>query len=622
MCGICGYFDLKKEKSPDQKILEAMANKIIHRGPDSSGYFLDNYGGMGFRRLSLIDLQGGEQPLYNEDKSIVLVCNGEIFNYLELRDDLQKKGHKFRTHTDVEVLIHLYEEYGCDFLNKLNGQFAFALYDIKEQTLVLARDQMGICPLFYTIVEQNLIFGSEIKAILEHPLVVPEVDLTGLDQILTFPGLISPRTMFKNIQSLKSGHYLILKDCQIKIREYWDLDYPKIGESPVYRSEIYYTERLQELLKQSISYRLQADVPVGLYLSGGLDSSLIAAMVQEMRPDYQIDSFSIGFEDKNICESYYRDILLRQLNFRHHEIRFNEQSIGESLGKAIYHAECPLKETYNTASLALSSCANRHNIKAILAGEGADELFAGYVGYRFEQAQQNQAFSTNSNYNLETILEEELSLKVWGDNQLFYERNLYAYQETKLALYSAKLREQFYQFDCLNFEVVDHEKIKNRHHLHKRSYLDFKLRLSDHLVADHGDRMALANSVEARYPFLDIHLVEFSTKIPPDLKLNKLEEKYILKQIAKNLIPLEIIHREKFAFHTQGSPNILKQNIEYIDYLLSSEVIKKQGYFDPVIIQKLKQKYQQNNFRLNLPFDLDLLIIPLSLGIFLEQFNL
>jgi asparagine synthase (glutamine-hydrolysing) len=622
MCGICGYFDLKKEKSPDQKILEAMANKIIHRGPDSSGYFLDNYGGMGFRRLSLIDLQGGEQPLYNEDKSIVLVCNGEIFNYLELRDDLQKKGHKFRTHTDVEVLIHLYEEYGCDFLNKLNGQFAFALYDIKEQTLVLARDQMGICPLFYTIVEQNLIFGSEIKAILEHPLVVPEVDLTGLDQILTFPGLISPRTMFKNIQSLKSGHYLILKDCQIKIREYWDLDYPKIGESPVYRSEIYYTERLQELLKQSISYRLQADVPVGLYLSGGLDSSLIAAMVQEMRPDYQIDSFSIGFEDKNICESYYRDILLRQLNFRHHEIRFNEQSISESLGKAIYHAECPLKETYNTASLALSSCANRHNIKAILAGEGADELFAGYVGYRFEQAQQNQAFSTNSNYNLETILEEELSLKVWGDNQLFYERNLYAYQETKLALYSAKLREQFYQFDCLNFEVVDHEKIKNRHHLHKRSYLDFKLRLSDHLVADHGDRMALANSVEARYPFLDIHLVEFSTKIPPDLKLNKLEEKYILKQIAKNLIPLEIIHREKFAFHTQGSPNILKQNIEYIDYLLSSEVIKKQGYFDPVIIQKLKQKYQQNNFRLNLPFDLDLLIITLSLGIFLEQFNL
>lgn len=622
MCGICGYFDLKKEKSPDQKILEAMANKIIHRGPDSSGYFLDNYGGMGFRRLSLIDLQGGEQPLYNEDKSIVLVCNGEIFNYLELRDDLQKKGHKFRTHTDVEVLIHLYEEYGCDFLNKLNGQFAFALYDIKEQTLVLARDQMGICPLFYTIVEQNLIFGSEIKAILEHPLVVPEVDLTGLDQILTFPGLISPRTMFKNIQSLKSGHYLILKDCQIKIREYWDLDYPKIGESPVYRSEIYYTERLQELLKQSISYRLQADVPVGLYLSGGLDSSLIAAMVQEMRPDYQIDSFSIGFEDKNICESYYRDILLRQLNFRHHEIRFNEQSISESLGKAIYHAECPLKETYNTASLALSSCANRHNIKAILAGEGADELFAGYVGYRFEQAQQNQAFSTNSNYNLETILEEELSLKVWGDSQLFYERNLYAYQETKLALYSAKLREQFYQFDCLNFEVVDHEKIKNRHHLHKRSYLDFKLRLSDHLVADHGDRMALANSVEARYPFLDIHLVEFSTKIPPDLKLNKLEEKYILKQIAKKLIPLEIIHREKFAFHTQGSPNILKQNIEYIDYLLSSEVIKKQGYFDPVIIQKLKQKYQQNNFRLNLPFDLDLLIIPLSLGIFLEQFNL
>lgn len=620
MCGICGYFDLKKERSPEPKILETMANKLIHRGPDSSGYFLDQYGGLGFRRLSLIDLQGGGQPLYNEDKSIVVVCNGEIFNYLELKENLVKKGHKFQTHTDVEVLIHLYEEYGYDFLNKLNGQFAFALYDQKDQTLMLARDQMGICPLFYTIVDQILIFGSEIKAILEHPLVVAEVDLTGLDQILTFPGLISPRTMFKNIKSLKSGHYLTLKDGQIKLTEYWDLDYPTIHETQANYSEKYYTEKLQEILMQSIKYRLQADVPVGLYLSGGLDSSLIAAIVQKICPDSQIDSFSIGFESKDICESYYRDLLLRQLNFRHHEINFNEKSISESLGQAIYHAECPLKETYNTASLALSSCASHHNIKAILTGEGADELFAGYVGYRFEQAQQIQNFQTNNNDNLETILEEELRLKVWGDSQIFYERDLYAYQETKLALYSAELRERFHEFDCLNFEVVDPRKLKDRHYLHQRSYLDFKLRLSDHLVADHGDRMSLANSVEARYPFLDINLVEFAREIPPSLKLNKLQEKYIIKQIARTLVPLEIIEREKFAFHTQGSHRLLQQNIEYINDLLSSQMIKEQGYFNPVVIEKLRQKYQKNNFQLNLPFELDLLMIPLSFSIFLEQF--
>ncbi|MDJ0598487.1 MAG: asparagine synthase (glutamine-hydrolyzing) [Crocosphaera sp.] len=623
MCGICGYFDIKKERSPQKNILVAMANTIIHRGPDSSGYFLGNYGGMGFRRLSLVDLEGGEQPLYNEDHSIVLVCNGEIFNYRELRENLQKKGHKFRTNTDVEVLVHLYEEYGHKFLNKLNGQFAFVLYDRKEQTLMLARDHMGICPLFYTIVDNILIFASEIKAILAHPLVVREVDLTGLDQVLTFPGLVSPRTMFKNIKSLKSGHYLTIKDCQVKLTEYWDLDYPKIGEEPVYLSKEYYTEKLQEILIQSIKYRLQADVPVGMYISGGLDSSLIAAIAQKICSDTQMYSFSIGFTDKDICEGDYRDILLKQLNnFRHHNLNFDRHSISEGLAKAIYHSECPLKETYNTASLALSNCVNSNNIKAILTGEGADELFAGYVGYRFDQAQKSDSSQTINNYNWETVLEEELRLKVWGDSRIFYEKDLYAYRETKLALYSLELNERFNQFDCLNFELVNPKKLQSRHYIHQRSYLDFKLRLSDHLVSDHGDRMALANSVEARYPFLDINIVEFSKEIPPDLKLNQLTEKYILKQIGKNFLPSEIITREKFAFHTPGSPELFKANREYINDILSSQLIKKQGYFNPEMIKNIRKKYEQKDFRLNLPFELDLLIIPLTFGIFLDQFKM
>ena len=247
MCGVCGYFDISKQRKAEKNILEKMANTLIYRGPDSSGYLIKDNLGLGFRRLSLIDLEGGNQPLYNEDKTIFLVCNGEIYNYRELKKQLIQQGHKFRTNTDVEVLIHLYEEYGLDFLNKLNGQFAFVLYDSHKQQLFLARDQMGICPLFYTIVDKFLIFASEIKAILAHPLVKREVDLVGLDQILTFPGLVSPRTMFKNINSLKSGHYINIKDFQVKITEYWDLDYPKIDETKDSQPESYYIEKLQEL---------------------------------------------------------------------------------------------------------------------------------------------------------------------------------------------------------------------------------------------------------------------------------------------------------------------------------------------------------------------------------------
>lgn len=619
MCGICGYFDISKERDAEINILKNMADTLFYRGPDSSGFFLKDNLGMGFRRLSLIDLDGGNQPLYNEDQTIVLVCNGEIYNYRELKKQLIQKGHKFRTNTDVEVLIHLYEEYGLDFLNQLNGQFAFALYDFQKQQLILARDPMGICPLFYTIVDKILIFGSEIKAILAHPLVRREVDLVGLDQILTFPGLVSPRTMFKDINSLKSGHYIIIKDSQVKVTEYWDLDYPKINENPVYQAESYYTEKLQDILIQSVKYRLNADVPVGVYVSGGLDSSLIAAIVNKICPD-ELHSFSIGFTDKDICESKYREILLKQLNFLHHEIWFDWDQISDGLVKAIYHSECPLKETYNTASLALSSCANSNHIKAVLTGEGADELFAGYVGYRFEELRNNSP--NQKDYSLESVLEDELRLKVWGDENIFYETDLYAYRETKLALYSSELNQRFIEFDCLNFELVNKDKLRERHFIHQRSYLDFKLRLSDHLVADHGDRMALANSVEARYPFLDINLVEFTREIPPNLKLNKLQEKYILKQAAKDFLPSPIINREKFAFHAPGSPNLLKQNVEYINDILSTNLIKKQGYFNPTAIEHLKKQYLQDDFRLNLPFDMDLLIIPLTFGIFLQKFNM
>ena len=479
---------------------------------------------------------------------------------------------------------------------------------------------MGICPLFFTVVDNVFIFGSEIKSILAHPLVTSEVDLVGLDQILTFPGLVSPRTMFKNINSLKSGHYIINNN--IKINEYWDLNYPRLDDKLDLKSEIYYIERLRELLFQSINYRLQADVPVGVYISGGLDSSLIASIFSRLHSEHEIYSFAIGFNNQDICESKYRNILLEQLNVNHQEITLKLPQISDNLKRAVYHAECPLKETYNTASLALSEAVHHQGIKAVLTGEGADELFAGYIGYRFDQTRHRNSSNRKHTYHLEELLEEELRLKVWGDKNILYERDLYSYRDTKLALYSAELNSIFGEFDCLNFELVDREKIRDRHFVHQRSYLDFKLRLSDHLVSDHGDRMALANSVEARYPFLDINFVEFSQEIPPNYKLRNLQEKYILKRVAKDLVTPEIINREKFAFHAPGSPDLLRENIEYINDLLSTDRIKKQGYFNPESIENLKQQYLSDNYAINIPFESDLLIIALTFGIFLETFGM
>jgi len=302
----------------------------------------------------------------------------------------------------------------------------------------------------------------------------------------------------------------------------------------------------------------------------------------------------------------------------HHEIMFDWKEIAERLPRMIYHSECPVKETYNTCSMALSQAAKAASVTVILTGEGADELFAGYVGYRFDQF----GLRAEKKHDLESMLEDEIREKLWGDATLFYETEHYAFRETRSALYSVALNDTFDEFDCLNLPLVDKQRLKGRHFVHQRSYLDFKLRLSDHLISDHGDRMALAHSVEGRYPFLDIELVEFSKCIPPELKLNQFTEKYILRKVAEDLVPPEIVNREKYGFHAPGTPYLLQQNIEWINDLLSYERIKRQGYFNPDTIERLKAQYSKDGFRLNLPFESDLLMTVLSFGIFLDQFHM
>ncbi len=618
MCGITGVFNFSGGPPVERDVIERMADALAHRGPDDSGFYVEDRLGFGFKRLSIIDLTSGNQPIYNEDRSIVMICNGEIFNYKELRHELESKGHRFYTHSDVEVLAHLYEEHGTDFLNKLNGQFAFAIFDRKTNTLLLARDHVGIAPLFYTVIDNTFIFASEIKAILKHPLVRREVNLTALDQIFSFPGLVSPRTMFKNIHSLKPGHSILIRDGRIEVNEYWDMNYPLASEIETGKPESYYIEKLDELFSRSVQYRLQADVPVGFYLSGGMDSSLTASVIRKLHSEKR-HSFSIGFQQADIDERKYQELMADAVGSIHHNVIFDWPDISNRLRQVIYHAETPLKESYNTCSLTLSELVRENGIKVVLTGEGADELFAGYVGYRFDM--QRGEFDDDL-YSPEMIMEKEIREKLWGNPEFFYERNQYELRETKQAIYSKGVNERFREFDSVNQDLVDRAKLAGRHPMHKRSYIDFKLRIADHLLADHGDRVAYANSIEARYPFLDVEFIEFVKTIPPSLMINGPVEKYILKRLSEKYLPEQIIHREKFAFVAPGSPYLIRENIEWINDLLSYESIKKQGYFNPDTIERLKKMYQADNFNVNQTFENDLLMIVLTFGIFLEVFEM
>jgi asparagine synthase (glutamine-hydrolysing) len=610
--------DLESTGRIDDVVVKKMTSQLLHRGPDGIDHYVNGNLAYGFTRLSIIDLAGGMQPIFNEDRSLVMICNGEIFNYIELREELTQKGHRFKTHTDVEVILHLYEDMGPGFLDRLNGQFAFAIYDFKKKTLLCARDHFGIVPFFYTVADGFFIFGSEIKAILEHPAVKRQVDLVGLDQVFSFPALICPRTMFKDINSLENGHYLLVKDMDnIKNVEYWDVVYP--GENDIaYRDdEQFYIERLEELISQSIKLRLRADVPVGYYISGGLDSSLVSSIATALTPDVRRYSFSIDFEEKDKSEAFYQRQMVDAIKSFHFEKQFFYSDISSRLQKAVYHSEAPLKETYNTASLAMSEAARENNIKVVLSGEGADEWFAGYPGYRFDKFRQMQNKKSAAG-----PAEGELNEKLWGDEGFNFEMNQYQFRKTKRDLYSEHINEIFGEIDSLQHKVVNKDRIRGRHMVHRRSYLDYKLRLVAHLISDHGDRMTYANSVEGRYPFLDKDLVEFVSQIPPDLKLNDFEEKYILKQIAKNRIPAKILNREKFSFHAPGSPYLLKRNVEYIQDILSYDTIKRQGYFHPDMVETLKKNYVSDGFTLNIPYESDLLITIITFGIFLREFNM
>ncbi|MEP6802064.1 MAG: asparagine synthase (glutamine-hydrolyzing) [Acidobacteriota bacterium] len=615
MCGICGVVNIRERRPIDERQLQAMTRTLTHRGPDNDGYFAGERAAFGVRRLSIIDLPTGNQPMSSEDGSIHLVCNGEIFNYLDLRHELIALGHRFHSNSDVEVIVHLYEEEGEGLLRRLNGQFAFAILDERADRVLLARDHFGVLPLFYTRVGDTLIFGSEIKAILVDPRVERRVDLTGLDQVFSLPGLVSPRTMFSGIESLRPGHLLEIRNGTVREAEYWDVSYPRESDAVYDRSESEDLADLEQRLLSSVRSRLQADVPAGAYLSGGLDSSLVTSMMRSVSSGDR-KTFSVAFDDPFFAEREYQALMVNHLDVPHRQIEFGVGDVATHMPQVIWHCECPLKETYNAATFALSAAAQLDGVRVVLTGEGADELFAGYASYRFD------AFAREQTSRPASCEESAIRERLWGDPLFHYETTQSAFQAVKQGLFSDAVNALYAGFDFTRFGVIDRTKLEGLHPLHKRSYVDMKVRLADHLLADAGDRMLLAHSVEGRFPFLDLGVFDSVARMPPDLKLHGFREKYVLRKIAARYVPKAIAEREKFPFAAPGSPQLLARKADWVEDLLSEETLARQGYFNPAEVRKLRDRYAAPDFMLNIPYETDLLLIVLTFGLFLRLFQM
>lgn len=618
MCGIFGILELGEYISQqDEQLIYKMEKSLRHRGPDESDYFFSKHFATGCCRLKINGVDNGKQPIQSEYGNTILVCNGEIFNYKELKRSLESKKYRFKTDSDVEVLLYLYEEYGLSMFEHLNGQFAFALYDQRKKQLLIARDHFGVAPLYYYFDEkkQRLIFASEIKGILEDPSVKKEVDLIALDQCLSLPGIVSPRSIFKNINSIKPGHYLVIREEYNQEACYWDIAYNKDSEMSN-RSETEYIEELDHLLKLSVQRRLLSEVPVSAYVSGGLDSSLIATIANQQKSG--LDSiFSITFEDDFFNEAVFQEIMTDHLNIPAFGYHFKAATIHDHLRSVIWHSETPLKESYNTASYLLANCVNSQGIKVVLSGEGADELFAGYPSYQFADFRNNDEHFFNPDRE-----ESNFRKRLWGTDQFFYEKKYQQLSEFKRTLYSPRISESASEIDFSNYPLINKNMIKGLNPLHIRSYIDLKVRIADHLISDHGDRMLMAHSVEGRYPFLDKELVEFITTIPASLKLKDYQGKYILNKVAEKYLPKEIVTREKFGFSAPGSPQLLQEKAEWVEDILSYDRIKREGYFNPKKVDELRKRYSERGFMLAIPYEEDELMPVITFGILKELFQL
>ena len=607
MCGIVGVCDLSGARPVEESTLRAMLGTIRHRGPDQFGMYLDDHVGLGNARLSIIDLSTGQQPISNEDGSLWIVFNGEIFNHPELRLELESRGHRFSTMCDTEVVLHAYEEYGPDCLSRFNGQFALAVWNSRDRSLFMARDRLGVRPLYYAVADGALVFGSEIKAILAGPGITASPDPVALDQIFTFWSALSPRTFFRGITELPPGHHMLVRDGRITIECYWEMAFPEDGAVPR-RSTQDYAEELRELLIDAALIRLRADVPVGAYLSGGLDSSTITAIARSQTTN-PLETFSIAFTDAVYDESGFQVTMAKALGTRHHVVHATHVDIGEVFPEVTWHAETPLMRTSPAPMFLLSRLVRDNHFKVVLSGEGADEVMAGYDIFREAKIRRfwaGQPESLSRPALLKRIYPWMPGATGSGFVKAFFGMGLtdvgsrdYSHSPRWRATARAK---RFFSEEMRQATAAGGGELTpfypdgfdGWNPLHQAQYLETTILLSQYLLSSQGDRMAMAHSVEGRFPFLDHRVVELGNQLPPALKLNGLTEKYLLKKISREWLPAEISDRPKQpyrapihrAFFNDSPP-------DYVEELLSRTALERAGYFNPSAVDRLVAKLKR-----------------------------
>jgi len=607
MCGICGRLNFSQAQPVSEADIRRMCAVIRHRGPDDEGIYVNRNVGIGMRRLSIIDLAAGQQPIPNEDGTVWIVFNGEIYNYREIRHELEQKGHRFKTNSDTETILHAYEEYGEACPEKLNGMFGFAIWDGGLNRLFMARDRIGIKPLYYYVSQDCLIFGSELKSILQMSDVPRRVNPPALNNFLTFEYIPAPLSIFQDIYKLEPGHSLLWDNGKINIRNYWSLRFGSAG-----KSEEELCEELVSILQNSVKIRLMSEVPLGAFLSGGIDSStIVGLMSREM--NQPVKTFSIGFEDSTYNELKYARVIAKKFHTEHHEFMIKPDAVDLTEKLVKNFVDEPFGDTSLFPTYLVSKMA-RDYVTVVLSGDGGDELFGGYDTYIANRI--GKIYHSMPRLLRKYVIEQGLAQIpptqkkkglinrakrfVEGANlppDLQHTRwMIYLSEQERNLLYSPDLQAQLKTHDAYDFIRRYFQAAPSQDELAQQQYVDIKTWLVDDILVK-VDRMSMATSLEARVPFLDHRVVEFSATVPSRLKLAGLSHpktKYILKKAMHNILPNEIIYRGKEGFSIPIK-NWLKTDLKpMMMEVLAPEKIRAEGFFNVDYIEQLKTEHLNN----------------------------
>lgn len=599
MCGICGVAPFDNNCSVDPLTLQRMADIMLHRGPDSDGFHLGPGVGLGIRRLSIIDLETGDQPISSEDGNVTVVCNGEIYNYPELRRKLLATGHRFRTGSDVEVIVHLYEQHGAECLEHLRGMFAAAIWDRRKGSLLLARDRLGIKPLYYAMGTDALLFGSEQKSLLATGMIERRPDPLALHDLFTYGFITGARTLFTSIRQLLPGHYMIYKNGNTTIRKYWDVRFPAepLANS---MSVAEWGEALLEKLKETVRIHMRSDVAVGAWLSSGLDSSGIVSLMSRFT-DHQVQTFSLGFENPDFDEIGKQPTLDTFPGYRVTNQRALMRSRDfEQLPKALWHSEDITTSGLEIPRMILSELTSR-SVKVVMTGEGADEVFGGYGWFHADKLLRPLAVLPLFLRRLMLLgdllprLKPIASRVHLAPGLMGPERYRYMvgppHPEVLDQLFSGDVKGSLGDPGDAEDWVAPPADFPKWHPFTQLQYYEMKVRLPGFII-HHLDRISMAHSLEARVPFLDHELVEFCARIPPSLKMKGLNEKYILRRALQTFLPPEILRRKKRGLTAPFQQWLREKLPEFAEEMLSEACIRSKGYFNPDCVALLLKTHR------------------------------